>query len=64
MKKFITYYLPNKDIFCIEQTIVNYNNLKRPIIHGGYIINKNCIFETLEDAKKSLKTNKKIIEIY
>lgn len=64
MEKYITYYKPDENKYYIEKTIVKYNNLGRPTIHGGYIINEICIFDNLEDAYNSLKkTSHQIIDL-
>ena len=64
MEKYITYYKPDTDKYYIEKAVIKYNQCKRPIIHGGYIIGENYIFDTLEKAKNSLKDAKRqIVEL-
>lgn len=57
MIRYITYFDIKKNIFIIDKTKIILNNCDRPIIYGGYIINRNCIYDTLNDAKKSLKNS-------
>ena len=53
MIRYITYFDIKKNIFIIDKTRIILNDWNRPCIYGGYIINKDCIYNTLEDAIKS-----------
>ena len=57
MIRYITYFDIKKNIFIIDKTRIILNEWDRPCICGGYIINKNCIHNTLSDAIKSLKNS-------
>ena len=57
MEKYITYFDTKKNIFVIDKTRIILNDWNRPCIYGGYIINKDFIYNTLEDAIKSLKNS-------
>lgn len=57
MIRYITYFSIKKNIFIIDKTRIILNDWNRPCIYGGYIINKDCIYNTLEDAIKSLKNS-------
>lgn len=57
MEKYITYFDIKKNIFIIDKTRIILNDWDRPCIYGKYIINKDFIYNTLEDAIKSLKNS-------
>lgn len=57
MIRYITYFDIKKNIFIIDKTRIILNEWDRPCIYGRYIINKDCIYNTLEDAIKSLKNS-------
>ena len=57
MIRYITYFDIKKNIFIIDKTRIILNDWDRPCIYGRYIINKDCIYNTLEDAIKSLKNS-------
>lgn len=57
MIRYITYFDIKKNIFIIDKTRIILNDWDLPCIYGGYIINKDCIYNTLEDAIKSLKNS-------
>ena len=57
MNKYITYFDIKKNIFIIDKTRIILNEWDRPCIYGRYIINKDCIYNTLENAIKSLKNS-------
>ena len=57
MIRYITYFDIKKNIFIIDKTRIILNDWDRPCIYSKYIINKNCIHNTLSDAIKSLKNS-------
>ena len=57
MIRYITYFDIKKNIFIIDKTRIILNEWDRPCIYGGYIINKDYIYNTLENAIKSLKNS-------
>lgn len=57
MIRYITYFDIKKNIFIIDKTRIILNDWDRPCIYGGYIINKDCVYNNLEDAIKSLKNS-------
>lgn len=57
MEKYVTYFDTRENTFVIEKTEVKYNDWNRPTIKGGYIINKDSVFENLESAIKSLRNS-------
>ena len=57
MIRYITYFDIKKNIFIIDKTKIILNDWDRPCFYGRYIINKDCIYNTLEDAIKSLKNS-------
>ena len=60
MRKYVTYFEPLEECYYIELTDVKDSKWGKEIYKG--IINKEQIFETLEDARNSLKKTSRIIK--
>lgn len=54
MKKYITFYDTQKKSFVVAQRQIVYNQWNYAVISEG-VINKDQVFDTKEDAIKSLK---------